>query len=85
MCLMIVVSNTWGRTTYYQDTRADDTADSAGSGAIDDEDTPFYNCHCESGLDIRRTECCYELHVSGNMGTQCSYIALPTETYGYVL
>ena len=29
-----------GRTTYYQDTRADDTADSAGSGAIDDEDIP---------------------------------------------
>ena len=29
-----------GRTTYYQDTRAEDTADSAGSGAIDDEDIP---------------------------------------------
>ena len=30
-----------GRTTYYQDTRAEDTADSAGSGAIDDEDIPM--------------------------------------------
>ena len=30
-----------GRTTHYQDTRAEDTADSAGSGAIDDEDIPI--------------------------------------------
>ena len=30
-----------GRTTYYQDSRAEDTADSAGSGAIDDEDIPI--------------------------------------------
>ena len=30
-----------GRTTYYQDTRAEDTADIAGSGAIDDEDIPI--------------------------------------------
>ena len=30
-----------GRTTYDQDTRAEDTADSAGSGAIDDEDIPM--------------------------------------------
>ena len=30
-----------GRTTYYQDTKAEDTADSAGSGAIDDEDIPI--------------------------------------------
>ena len=38
---MIVVSNTWVEPHItYQDTRADDTADSAGSGAIDDEDIP---------------------------------------------
>jgi hypothetical protein len=29
-----------GRTTHYQDTRAEDTVDSAGSGTTDDEDTP---------------------------------------------
>ena len=30
-----------GRTAYYQDARAEDTADSAGSGTIDDEDIPI--------------------------------------------